>query len=118
MKKIVAVIAISLMVSITYGQKEREVTLNKETNLVEATYFHDNGEVSQEGTFNLAGKLHGQWVSFDEGGVKISEGSYVNGVKSGKWFFWNDGTVKEVEFDNNIIATVINRESNTGLTKN
>lgn len=110
MKNLIAVLAITLMVSVGYGQNEKEITLNKETNLVEATYYHDNGEISQKGTFDLAGKLHGDWVSFDDEGVKISEGTYNKGVRTGKWYFWNDGQVKEVEFDNNVIASVINKE--------
>ena len=118
MNKLVIVFAVCLMASFAYGQKEKEVKLNKETNLVEATYFHDNGTVSQEGTFNLAGKLHGEWVSFNEEGMKISEGSYVNGIKTGKWYFWNDGMRKEVEFNDNTIASVINKESSSGITKN
>ena len=118
MKKYLVLILFSLATTLVFGQKEKEVQLNKETNLVEATYYHDNGEVSQEGTFNLEGKLHGDWVSYNEEGVKISEGAYANGVKTGKWFFWSDGMVKEVEFDNNTIATVINKESKKGITKN
>ena len=108
----------SLLMKLVYGQKEKEVKLNKETNLLEATYYHDNGVVSQEGTFNLAGKLHGEWVSYDENGDKISEGSYLNGSKTGKWFFWNDGMMKEVEFNNNAIASVVNKERASGITKN
>ncbi|MBT8186017.1 MAG: nicotinic acid mononucleotide adenyltransferase [Eudoraea sp.] len=118
MNKLVLVLAVCLMTSIAFGQKEKEVKLNKETQLVEATYYHDNGAVSQEGTFSLEGKLHGEWVSFDEEGVKISEGSYVNGIKNGKWYFWNDGIRKEVEFKDNAIASVINKESASGITKN
>ena len=118
MHKIIVVLVVCLMTTFAFGQKEKEVKLNKETNLLEAIYYHDNGTVSQEGTFNLAGKLHGEWVSFDEEGVKISEGSYVNGIKTGKWYFWNEGIRKEVEFKDNAIASVINKESSKGLTKN
>ncbi|HMB61877.1 MAG TPA: hypothetical protein VKN36_02315 [Eudoraea sp.] len=118
MNKFILLLALCLLTSLTYGQKEKEVKLNKETNLVEATYYHDNGMVSQEGTFNLEGKLHGAWVSYSDSGEKISEGSYTNGAKTGKWFFWADGMVKEVEFTNNSIASVINKESASGITKN
>ena len=118
MNKFVLLFAVCLIAAASYGQRERVVKLNKETNLVEATYFHDNGMVSQEGTFNLKGKLHGDWVSYDETGVKISEGSYNNGVKTGKWYFWNEGKLKEVEFDDNTIASVINKESEARVTKN
>ncbi|CAZ95985.1 nicotinic acid mononucleotide adenyltransferase [Zobellia galactanivorans] len=115
MKNIIILLALALSVTAGYAQKEKEVKLNKETNLVEATYFHDNGEVSQKGTFDLAGKLHGQWVSFDEAGQKISKGTYDKGVRTGKWYFYADGTVKEVEFDNNVIANVISKEKKSGV---
>lgn len=105
--------------TIGYSQKEKDIKLNKETNLFEATYYHDNGEVSQEGTFDMNGKLHGEWTSYDNSGAKVSEGSYKNGARTGTWFFWSENVVKEVEFDNNLIANVINRESDSGVvTKN
>ncbi|MEX0289003.1 MAG: toxin-antitoxin system YwqK family antitoxin [Flavobacteriaceae bacterium] len=118
MKKYVVLMSFCLVSTFVFGQKEKEIKLNEETNLVEATYYHDNGEVSQQGTFNLEGKLHGDWVSYNEEGIKISEGAYANGVKTGKWFFWSDGNMKEVEFSNNTIATVINRENTKSVTKN
>ncbi len=110
MKKNILFIAVLLVTSFGYSQKEKEVKLNKETNLIEVTYFHDSGEISQQGTFDRAGKLHGEWVSFDTKGEKVSLGTYEKGVRTGKWFFWTDGNVKEVEFSNNAIASVINTE--------
>ena len=115
MKSTIILLALTLTVTVGYSQKEKEVKLNKETNLIEATYFHDNGEVSQKGTFDLAGKLHGEWINFNETGNKISEGTYANGVRTGKWLFWNNGEVKEVEFDNNIIASVIAKEGKSSV---
>ena len=115
MKNTIILLALAFTVSVGYAQKEKEVKLNKETNLIEATYFHDNGEISQKGTFDLAGKLHGDWISFNDAGKKISEGTYSNGVRTGKWFFWNKGVIKEVEFDNNVIASVIDREGKSSI---
>lgn len=105
-----------LLISATvFAQKEKTLVLNEETNLIEATYYHENGQISQKGTFNLERKLHGEWVSFDEKGDKIAMGSYNNGVKTGKWLFWASGTVKEVEYDNNTIAGVVNKDSKSGV---
>lgn len=119
MKNIVIVFVLILTTASGFSQKEKDVKLNKETNLVEATYYRDNGIVSQEGTFDLAGKLHGEWVSYDETGDKVSMGSYDKGARTGKWFFWADGSVKEVEFSDNVIASVVDRESASGVvTKN
>ncbi len=95
----------------TFAQQKKELKHNEETNLIEATYYHENGTISQEGTFDLAGKLHGEWVSFDETGDKISLGHYNKGVKTGNWLFWDNDKVKEVSFNNNVIASVIDKES-------
>ncbi|MBT8291591.1 MAG: nicotinic acid mononucleotide adenyltransferase, partial [Muriicola sp.] len=79
MKKLILLLVICITTSVVYSQKDREQKLNKETNLIEVTEYHDNGLVSQEGTFNLEGELHGEWVSYNDQGEKISRGSYLNG---------------------------------------
>ncbi len=75
--------------------------------MVKATFFHDNGQVAQEGYF-LNGKLHGEWVMYDGSGKKIAMGQYAGGAKTGKWFFWEETLLKEVDFSNNQIVAVVN----------
>lgn len=112
------VIAIALLTAtLGYSQGKVEKKFNKETNLVEATYFHDNGMVSQEGTFNIKGKLHGEWASYNREGQKISMGTYVNGVRTGTWYFWANDTLKEVEFSDNQIASVTEQKNTSGIVK-
>ncbi|WP_188369979.1 toxin-antitoxin system YwqK family antitoxin [Muriicola marianensis] len=119
MKKYISVMMVFLMTIIAYGQKEKDLVLNEETGLIEATYYHDNGVVSQKGTFNLDRQLHGEWISFNEEGVKISQGTYENGMRSGKWYFWQGDTVKEVVYNNNMVASVDGKKkSSEGLVKN
>ncbi len=115
MYKALIVSMVFLMGSWAYGQEKAEKKYNPETNLIEATYFHDNGMVSQEGTFNKAGKLHGEWISYNGQGQKIAVGSYENGIKTGKWYFWADDTLKEVEFSNNQIANVTEARNSSGI---
>ena len=91
MKKIIVLLTLVFVCTTAFGQREKELKLNEKTNLIEATYYHENGVVSQEGTFNLDRKLHGDWISYNEKGEKISEGTYNNGAKTGKWHFWSDG---------------------------
>lgn len=74
-------------------------------NLIKATYFHDNGQIKQEG-FYKDGKVHSKWVSFSEAGEKIAIGEYNHGVKIGKWFFWNQNSLNEVDYNNSQIAEV------------
>lgn len=76
-------------------------------NKVKATYFHENGQVQQQG-FYKNGKLEGQWVSFDKDGNKLAVAEYKKGEKVGKWFFWSDSTLSEVDYSNNQVATVKN----------
>ncbi len=106
MKKIVLLMMFIIPLSGVYAQQKKEQHLNKETNLIEVTYYHNNDQISQQGTFNLEGKLHGKWISYDEQGVKIAEGSYENGIKTGKWYFWSDDKVKEIIYDKNSIASI------------
>ncbi len=115
MKKIILFIAILFVTAVTFAQKDKELKLNEDTNLIEATYFHDNGEVSQSGTFNLAGKLHGEWLSYNEEGQKISVGSYADGQKVGKWLFWSGEVLKEVDYNNNVIAGIVDTKNTTGI---
>lgn len=115
MKNLILAFVFILSTSYGFAQQEKEVRLNTDTSLIETTYYHDNGEISQKGTFDLAGKLHGEWVSFSETGEKVSKGSYEKGIRTGKWVFWTDGNVKEVEFSHNVIASVVNTKSGTGI---
>lgn len=115
MKKIALVLVILFVSVSAFAQVETEMKLNKETQLIEATYYHTNGMISQEGTFNLDKKLHGEWISFNAKGETISVGSYVNGVKTGKWLFWSNDVLKEVEYSNNAIAAVNESKNKDGI---
>lgn len=115
MKKTILLLAILLVSIGAFAQTKPEMKLNKETNLIEATYFHEDGAVSQKGTFNLEKKLHGEWTSFNTDGKIISVGSYDNGIKTGKWQFWSNNILKEVQYSNNAIAGVNETENTEGI---
>ena len=106
MRKLVLFYFTFLITVISYAQQKRDLKLNKDTNLIEVVYYHDNGVVSQTGTYTLDGKLQGVWLSFDTEGKKIVSANYDNGKKVGKWYYWNNGTVKEVDYSDNAIANV------------
>ena len=91
---------------VSFAQQERKLELNKDTNLIDVTYYHDNGVVSQTGTYTLDGKLQGEWLSYDIDGNKNIAANYDNGKKVGKWFYWTDKTLKEVDYTNNAIVNV------------
>ena len=117
MKKIVC-IAIMLVVGFSYAQKERSLELNKNTGLIDVVYYHDNGEVSQTGSYTKDGKLHGEWISFCKKGNKIVSAKYNNGVKVGKWFYWNGNKLTEVDYSKNEIASINNWTSTESLASN
>ncbi len=101
-----------------FAQKERKVTLNKDTDLMDVIYYHDNGEVSQTGSYTLDGKLHGDWLTFDINGEKTVAATYDHGKKVGKWFYWLDKTLKEVDYSNNSIVNVREWKDDTSLAVN
>lgn len=106
MKKSMFILLACFISMVSLAQKERVLKLNKETNLIEVTYYHDNGVVSQTGTYTLDGKLQGQWLSYDTEGNKTVLANYDNGKKVGKWFYWTKETVKEVDYSTNVIANL------------
>ena len=95
-----------LITVVSFAQQERDLKLNEDTNLIEVVYYHDNGVVSQTGTYTVDGKLQGEWLSFNTEGKKVVSANYDNGEKVGKWFYWNDETVKIVDYKKNEIASV------------
>ena len=111
MKKLV-ILAVLMFSGVIFAQEAKPV-LEPFGKKVKATYFHENGQVMQEGYF-VKGKLEGNWVSYDENGNKIAIAEYKNGKKVGKWFFWTDSsdrgfaTLSEVDYTNNRIASVKN----------
>jgi len=105
MKKFVLFFAF-LMTVVSFAQQKRDLKLNKDTNLIEVVYYHDNGAVSQTGTYTTDGKLQGEWLSFNTAGKKTISGNYDNGKKVGKWFYYTNETIKEVDYSNNAIASL------------
>lgn len=112
MKKIVLLLII-LSASFTYAQDKKETKLDKKGDLTLATYYHDNGEIQQTGAFNVDGELQGEWASFDNTGKKVALGTYDNGKKVGKWFFWNEDSLKEVDYIDSKIVSVNNWDNKT-----
>ncbi|WP_136482415.1 toxin-antitoxin system YwqK family antitoxin [Cognatitamlana onchidii] len=103
MKNII-LFTIALFTTVTFAQKERTLTHNKETNLIEVVYYHDNGEVSQTGTYTVDGKLEGEWLSFNEKGEKLVTAYYKDGKKVGKWIYVIEGELKEVDYSKNVAS--------------
>jgi len=105
------IVLVMFCTSIIFAQEQNsKVTLEKNGNVVEATYFDTSGSIDQHGFFKN-NKRHGNWIRFNEKGKKIVVGYYENGKKTGKWVFRIGETLKEVDYvDNKIIS--VNEWSN------
>jgi antitoxin component YwqK of YwqJK toxin-antitoxin module len=74
---------------------------------ITATYYYSNGNVKQVGDF-IDGKLEGKWISYSEDGTIIAIAQYREGIKQGKWrYFEGPYITKIVEYKNNKIVQVV-----------
>ncbi|RZJ73368.1 membrane-binding protein [Flavobacterium sp.] len=98
-------IAAAMLVSAFVSAQEKEPKLEAVGQMVKATYFHDNGQIAQQGYFK-EGKAEGKWISYDATGNKKAMGEYTNGEKTGKWFFWNEKSLSEVDYSGSRVSAV------------
>ena len=98
------IIAACLFGGLLFAQ-ESNTEFTKKGDLVKGIFYYDNGVIQQEGTFKN-GKLHGQWIAYDKDGKKNAVAYYNKGQKTGKWFFWKDDKLIEVDYEQNAIADV------------
>jgi antitoxin component YwqK of YwqJK toxin-antitoxin module len=103
MKKILTTVMLSLGI-VAFAQ-EKQPTFKAEGDLVKATYYYADGSIKRQGFFKNK-KLTGEWVRFDKSGNKTQLAYYNNGKKVGKWFIWTKQTLKEINYENNSIASV------------
>lgn len=74
----------------------------KQGDQIKGTYYYEDGSVKQEGA-NKNRELHGQWVSYGQDGEKNAIAQYQKGTKTGKWFFWHDDLLTQVDYKDNKI---------------
>ncbi len=116
MKRLKILLLSSLMLSgsaIMAQENDIEKVFKQKGDLIEAT-FYENGQVAQKG-FYKDKELHGEWVAYDQNGNKKAIGKYSEGLKTGKWFFWNEEELSEVDFENNRIASVHKWKGDEGV---
>jgi len=66
----------------------------------------------------INGELDGLWTSYDFNGINYVKGTYQDGIKTGKWFFWTENALKEVDFVDSKITNINewNRKSELAIT--
>ena len=98
-----------LIVSISsaaFAQEAAKNTFKVKNDLIEATLYHDNGQIAQTGFYTKDNKLHGKWISYDAQGNKTAIAQYNKGMRVGTWMFYQGDTLKEVTYTNNAITQV------------
>ena len=54
------------------AQKQNKIIeYNEVKDLIEITYYYDNGSIQQIGSFNTDGLPHGKWIAFNIEGEKL-----------------------------------------------
>jgi len=93
--------------------------LEKQGELIKASFFHDNGKIAQTG-FLKDNKRHGSWVGYNRSGKKIAMGYFKSDKKNGQWFFWKGDELIEVIYEDNKIVNVMewNTPKNKLIAKN
>ena len=115
MKKYIILTAL-LFSGIAFAQ-ENNPKLEAVGELVKTTYYFENGKIQQEGFFK-DGKLDGVWVSYDNKGNKVAVGEYTDGLKTGKWIFFNENSLCEVAYENSKVSSVKNLQKNSLADRN
>ena len=119
MKKLVLIIVVLVFSTQVFAQSESQKVLLKKGDVIEATLFHENGIVSQEGQYTLDGKLQGKWISYDVNGVKTAVAQYNKGEKVGTWYFYEGDVLKEVKYADSKVAQVTTwKEGETQIVSN
>lgn len=115
MKKLLFIVCI-LSVSFMQAQ-DKQPTYEKFGELVKATYYYEDGTIEKQGFFKDK-KLTGEWTQFDKKGNKIAIGHYKNGKKVGKWFLWNKDLLTEINYKDNVVASINTWRQDTRVAVN
>ncbi len=68
------------------------------TDLVQATYFYENGDVYETGFFEN-NKLTGKWKTYHSNSELVAIGFFKNNKKTGTWSFYKQGElIQEVSY--------------------
>jgi len=78
------------------GIKKSTITIANGKIKGAVTYYYDNGNVMETGSF-VDNEKTGQWLRYDESGKKTAEAYYVSGKKDGTWMIWDMNGIKRTE---------------------
>lgn len=99
--KNVFILTLVLFFSQAIWSQETTKEIKKQPNHIEKVSYYQNGQIFEQGTFNVAGKLDGHWTQYDKKGNVLVKGNFTNGKKTGVWLFWKANSLTEVTFVDN-----------------
>ncbi|MEQ6124924.1 nicotinic acid mononucleotide adenyltransferase [Pseudotenacibaculum sp. MALMAid0570] len=100
------VLAIACLFAVCLVQaQDNQPTYKAVGDLVEATYYFADGSVHKKGFFKNQ-KLTGKWTEFDQKGNRVAIGYYNEGKKVGTWVQWKNNKLRQISYDNNVVASV------------
>lgn len=106
MKKIVVLLFFGISTPIVAQQTERNISYQQKGDVVYFIEYHANGILAQTG--QIRDHLNdGLWSAYNDEGQKIAEGQYEKGRRVSKWFFWDEDSLVEVDFEDNKIIKAI-----------
>lgn len=106
MKKIAILMVVLFLGTTAFAQESSKNTYKLKDGLIEATLYHDNGQIAQTGFYTEEGKLHGKWMSYNAQGERTAVAQYKEGKRVGTWLFYQGDTLKEVTYTNNALTAV------------
>lgn len=115
MKKLVFIVC--LLVATLMQAQDMKPTFEQVGDEVKATYYYEDGSIFRQGFFKDQ-KLSGKWTEFDQKGNKVTVGYYKKGNKVGTWFYWKGNTLRQVNYENNVIASVSTWREDTKVAVN
>lgn len=108
MKKLALLLGLLLIyIGSVQAQTKPQKIIKKNDNVIEMVSYYDNGQINVIGTFNKQGKLNGHWTKYNEAGDIVVEGTFTDGMKTGKWLFWDKGDLNEVTFTENKVTNYV-----------
>jgi len=106
MKKTFILLVTVFFAQIALAQSPVKNSYELKGDVIEATLYFEDGSVAQKGFYTPQGVITGEWTSYDRSGNKMAVAKYDNGAKTGKWFFWSDDTLREVDYSDSKIVAV------------
>ena len=94
--------------SVVAQNENKLIEYNEFTDLIDITYFYEDGSVQQIGSFNTSGLPHGEWTAYNMNGEKLCIGNYKNGLKDGTWYFILSDKTQAVDYINSKIISIEN----------